>query len=217
VDLGCGQLHVTLGRPRPAPHAESRQRQATVANRGETFYPSFYPPERIRAGLSTREAAWLNGSALSASARERLLSGGLLVRVQPGEFSPRLCCGNPHGSKGQTCRTCRECSLRADPGAYPESRKPAPIHTPSALVGQGLTIVFAGRLVPSRRNRSVGKRQTLPVIGSEQAADYLLQYVRVYRDEHSRLIASPPVGPGLPTIVDSPYLDTPALSDYRLV
>jgi hypothetical protein len=50
------------------------------------------------------------------------------------------------------------------------------------------------------------------MVGSAEAAAYLAEYVRAYREEYERLIEPPPKGPGFPAIVDSVYLDSPALS-----
>ena len=57
------------------------------------------------------------GLRLSRAHPGGLLTGGLLVRVQPGEPHPSRLSGNPHSSTGRACHGCREWACGATPGA----------------------------------------------------------------------------------------------------
>jgi hypothetical protein len=94
-------------RPDAATERERRRRLADVPRgcrrrrhslrgvfRAWMWYWIWYRPERISDHLSAPETAWLTGAHLSAPRLERLLTGGLLVRVQPGEFSGKRPRGN---------------------------------------------------------------------------------------------------------------------------
>ena len=56
------------------------------SSNGSTTTDSDHEPQRISGHLRATETAWLTGAHLPAPQSERLLTGGLFVRVQPGEL-----------------------------------------------------------------------------------------------------------------------------------